>query len=142
MWITTRGKYALRVIVDLAEHNNGVFVPLKDLAKRQGISEKYLESIMVMMSKAGIIQGMRGKGGGYRLEVDPFDLTIGRVLKVTERSLEPAVCAESAQECPQAAGCKTQRVWQELYRLIDDYLEGMTVGELAGQVDGGDFYVI
>ena len=94
MWISTRGRYALRVMVDLAENNNGEYIPLKDIAKRQEISEKYLESIMVTMSKTGIIKGLRGKGGGYKLALDPMDITVGRILKVTEKSLAPVSCLE------------------------------------------------
>lgn len=95
MWISTRGRYALRVIIDLAENNTGEYIPLKDIAKRQEISEKYLESIMVTMSKAGIVKGLRGKGGGYKLALNPVDITVGRVLKVTEKSLAPVACLET-----------------------------------------------
>ena len=123
MWISTRGRYALRVMVDLAENNNGEYIPLKDIAKRQEISEKYLESIMVTMSKTGIIKGLRGKGGGYKLALDPMDITVGRILKVTEKSLAPVSCLEMQPNlCKRSPACKTVRVWQEMYRVVDEVL--------------------
>lgn len=143
MWISTRGRYALRVIIDLAENNTGEYIPLKDIAKRQEISEKYLESIMVTMSKAGIVKGLRGKGGGYKLALNPVDITVGRVLKVTEKSLAPVACLETeTNECHRVAGCKTLRVWQDMHKVVDAYIESVTIADLAGEIDSSDFYVI
>ena len=143
MWISTRGRYALRVIVDLAENNNGEYIPLKDIAKRQEISEKYLESIMVTMSKTGIIKGLRGKGGGYKLALDPMDITVGRILKVTEKSLAPVSCLEMQPNlCKRSPACKTVRVWQEMYRVVDEYIESVTIADLVDEIDSSDFYVI
>ena len=143
MWISTRGRYALRVMVDLAENNNGEYLPLKDIAKRQEISEKYLESIMVTMSKAGIIKGLRGKGGGYKLALDPMDITVGRILKVTEKSLAPVSCLEmQPNPCKRSPACKTVRVWQEMYRVVDEYIESVTIADLVDEIDSSDFYVI
>ena len=142
MWISTRGRYALRVMVDLAENNNGEYIPLKDIAKRQEISEKYLESIMVTMSKAGIIKGLRGKGGGYKLALAPMDITVGRILKVTEKSLAPVSCLEMQPNlCKRSPACKTVRVWQEMYRVVDEYIESVTIADLVDEIDSSDFYV-
>lgn len=143
MWISTRGRYALRVMVDLAENNNGEYIPLKDIAKRQEISEKYLESIMVTMSKTGIIKGLRGKGGGYKLALDPMDITVGRILKVTEKSLAPVSCLEMQPNlCKRSPACKTVRVWQEMYKVVDEYIESVTIADLVDEIDSSDFYVI
>ena len=143
MWISTRGRYALRVMVDLAENNNGEYIPLKDIAKRQEISEKYLESIMVTMSKTGVIKGLRGKGGGYKLALDPMDITVGRILKVTEKSLAPVSCLEMQPNlCKRSPACKTVRVWQEMYRVVDEYIESVTIADLVDEIDSSDFYVI
>ncbi len=137
MWISTRGRYALRVMVDLAENNNGNYIPLRDIAKRQEIPEKYLESIMVSMSKAGLVKGLRGKGGGYKSALNPVDITVGRVLKVTEKDLNPQAWIE------QESGVnKTARVWQEMYRALETYMESVTVADLADQIDSSDFYMI
>ena len=143
MWISTRGRYALRVMVDLAENNNGEYIPLNYIAKRQEISEKYLESIMVTMSKTGIIKGLRGKGGGYKLALDPMDITVGRILKVTEKSLAPVSCLEMQPNlCKRSPACKTVRVWQEMYRVVDEYIESVTIADLVDEIDSSDFYVI
>lgn len=130
-------------MVDLAENNNGEYIPLKDIAKRQEISEKYLESIMVTMSKTGIIKGLRGKGGGYKLALDPMDITVGRILKVTEKSLAPVSCLEMQPNlCKRSPACKTVRVWQEMYRVVDEYIESVTIADLVDEIDSSDFYVI
>ncbi len=120
-----------------------VNIPLKDIAKRQEISEKYLESIMVTMSKTGIIKGLRGKGGGYKLALDPMDITVGRILKVTEKSLAPVSCLEMQPNlCKRSPACKTVRVWQEMYRVVDEYIESVTIADLVDEIDSSDFYVI
>lgn len=130
-------------MVDLAENNNGEYIPLKDIAKRQEISEKYLESIMVTMSKTGIIKGLRGKGGGYKLALDPMDITVGRILKVTEKSLAPVSCLEMQPNlCKRSPACKTVRVWQEMYKVVDEYIESVTIADLVDEIDSSDFYVI
>ena len=125
-------------MVDLAENNNGEYIPLKDIAKRQEISEKYLESIMVTMSKAGIIKGLR-----YKLALDPMDITVGRILKVTEKSLAPVSCLEMQPNlCKRSPACKTVRVWQEMYKVVDEYIESVTIADLVDEIDSSDFYVI
>ena len=143
MLISTKGRYALRVMIDLAEHQTDGYIPLKEVAQRQDISEKYLESIMVTMSKAGIIKGLRGKGGGYKLALDPMDITVGRILKVTEKSLAPVSCLEMQPNlCKRSPACKTVRVWQEMYKVVDEYIESVTIADLVDEIDSSDFYVI
>ena len=94
MLVSTKGRYALRVMIDLAEHSSGGYIPLKDIAERQDISEKYLESIVVLLSKAGLLEGLRGKGGGYRLKRKPEEYRVSEILKLTEGSLAPVSCVE------------------------------------------------
>jgi Rrf2 family iron-sulfur cluster assembly transcriptional regulator len=132
MLVSTKGRYALRVMIDLAEHNTGEFIPLKEVARRQDISEKYLESIIAALAKADFVTGLRGKGGGYKLTRSPEHYTVGAILKVTEGSLAPVSCLDTAANtCERAGECKTLPMWMGLARLIDDYLEGITLDELA-----------
>lgn len=132
MLVSTKGRYALRIMVDLAERSPGEFIPLKEIAKRQEISEKYLESIIAALAKAGYVAGLRGKGGGYKLTRSPEQYTAGGILKITEGSLAPVSCLESGQSrCERAGECKTLPVWKELDKRINDYLEGITLDELA-----------
>ena len=113
--ISTKGRYALRVLIDLAEHNSGEFIPLKEIAQRQGISEKYLESIIVVLSKDGYVIGHRGKGGGYKLAREAEAYTVGDVLRLIEGSLAPIACLEGKKNtCPRAASCKTLPMVQTL----------------------------
>ena len=98
---------------------------------------------MVTMSKAGIIKGLRGKGGGYKLALAPMDITVGRILKVTEKSLAPVSCLEMRPNlCKRSPACKTVRVWQEMYRVVDEYIESVTIADLVDEIDSSDFYVI
>ena len=107
MKISTKGRYALRVMIDLAERNDGNYITLKEVSKRQEISEKYLESIISVLSKAGFVTGLRGKGGGYKLSRDPETYTVGSILKLTEGSLAPVACLDSKTvQCGRAAACK------------------------------------
>ena len=139
MLVSTRGRYALRVMIDLSEHNNGDYITLRDIAGRQEISEKYLESIISVLVKASFVEGMRGKGGGYKLTRPPESYTIGSVLKLTEGSLAPVACLEGkSKDCKHSTECKTLPMWEKLNSLIDDYLEGITVADLAAM--GGSDY--
>ncbi|MCD8077056.1 MAG: RrF2 family transcriptional regulator [Lachnospiraceae bacterium] len=143
MKISTRGRYAVRVMLDLAEHDNGTFIPLMDIAKRQEISEKYLESIVSTLSKNHFVVSLRGKGGGYRLARRPEEYTIGSILKVTEGSLAPVACLEEERNsCPRMAECKTLKLWEDFDRLVDDYFEGITLADLENPNLGADNYVI
>ena len=132
MLISTKGRYALRVMVDLAEHNDGEYIVLMEIAQRQGISEKYLEGILAVLSKAGFVQAQRGRGGGYRLARRPEEYTVGSILKLTEGgALSPVSCLETQHgSCSRAADCPTLPVWRELDRRVDEYLESVTLADL------------
>ena len=131
MMISTRGRYALRVMVDLAEHATGAYTPLKEVAERQDISQKYLESIMSNLSKSGFVEGAQGKGGGYRLVREPGEYKVGDILRLTEGSLAPVACADEGNtECPRRETCPSRPVWQKLDTLINDYLDGITLDDL------------
>ncbi len=143
MLISTRGRYALRVLTDMAEHQGDEYVPLKEIASRQDISEKYLESIVRILVQDGVISGHRGKGGGYHLTHPPDQFTVGRILRLTEGSLSPVSCLEKGtQPCPRLADCRTLPMWQGLDKVIYDYLEKYTIADLMQPVDPGNDYVI
>ena len=143
MLISTKGRYALRVLIDMAEHQAEGYVPLKEIAQRQRISEKYLESIVKTLVQNGILEGLRGKGGGYRLKSPPDQLTVDRVLRLTEGSLSPVACLESgAAPCARAAVCRTLSMWQGLDRVIREYLNGYTIADLTRVDVPGNDYVI
>ena len=143
MLISTRGRYALRVMIDLAEHQGEGFIPLKAIAQRQGISEKYLESIMKLLVKAKLLNGLRGKGGGYQLTKAPEQYTAGSILRMTEESMAPVSCLESdAEACPRAAECRTLPLWKGLDKVINDYLDNFTLADLMHSEPDGYDYVI
>ena len=143
MLISTKGRYALRVMIDLAEHQSEEFISLKEIAQRQEISEKYLESIIRMLVKARVVESLRGKGGGYRLRKAPDQYTVDSILRLTEESLAPVTCLESSAEaCPRSGRCKTLSLWQGLDKVIRDYLESVTIADLVDQGTAGDDYVI
>ena len=129
--ISTRGRYALRVMIDLAEHAGG-FTPMKEVAARQGISLKYLEQIMPALSKNGLVEGIHGKGGGYRLTMSPEEYTAGEILRVTEGDLAPVAClACGAEPCARSESCKTVPLWRGFQALTNDYFDGVTLASLA-----------
>lgn len=143
MLVSTKGRYALRVMTDMAEHRREGWVPLKEIAQRQQISEKYLESIIKTLVRQNLLAGLRGKGGGYRLTREPGQYTVWEILSLTEESLAPVSCLEeSAQTCPRALDCRTVDLWQGLYGVIRQYLTGVTVEDLMDKGDAGDDYVI
>ena len=143
MKISTRGRYALRVMIDLAEHNSGNYIPLKDIAARQDISQKYLEGIMTDLSKAGMLDGQHGKGGGYRLNRAPDRITVLDVLLTTEGDLAPIACLGSmAEPCARASECRTLPMWEKFYTLVRDYFKGIMLSDLAQGIADGDDYVI
>ncbi|MBR2742472.1 MAG: Rrf2 family transcriptional regulator [Clostridia bacterium] len=134
MMISSRGRHALSVMLDLAEHSGEGSIPLKDIAARHGISEKYLESIVAILSKAGFVSGVRGKGGGYTLTKDPKMYTVGSILKLTELSLSPVSCVgDKANVCDHAAKCITLPMWERLDQMIDNYLESITICDLLNR---------
>ena len=143
MLISTKGRYALRVMVDLAEHQNEGFIPLKVIANRQEISEKYLESIIKLLVRAKLLVGLRGKGGGYRLTKAPDEYTAGAILRLTEESLVPVTCVEqNASACPRASMCRTLPLWKGLNEVINNYLDHITIADLMKQGADWDNYVI
>ncbi len=132
--ISSKGRYALRVMLDLAAQTGEEYIPSRDIAVRQGLSPKYLESITALLSKAHLIEGVHGKGGGYKLSVSPAECTVGRVLKLTEGSLSPVACVhEGVAQCEHAASCPTVGVFARLDRLIDDYLESVSIADLLAE---------
>ena len=141
MLISTRGRYALRVMVDLAEHRAEGYIPLKEIAERQEMSEKYLESIVVLLVKARMLDGVRGKGGGYRLTREPGQYTVGSVLRLTEKSLAPVPCVDN-EGCARASECRMLPLWQGLDQVISEYLDGITLEQLMQQSEPGNDYVI
>ena len=143
MLISTKGRYALRVMADLAEHPSEGYIPLKEIAQRQEISEKYLEAIIKILVKARLLTGVRGKGGGYKLTHPPEQYTVGEVLRLTEETLAPVACLdETADICPRALNCRTPPVWKGLNRVINEYLDHITVADLIHSRDAGNDYVI
>lgn len=131
MMISTRGRYALRVVIDLAENKDKNYIPLKDIAARQDISQKYLESIMTLLSKNNIVDGVHGKGGGYRLNREPNKYSVGEILRITEGSLAPVAClACNAKPCGRADKCKTLPMWEKLGKTIEDYLDSVSLADL------------
>ena len=131
MMISTRGRYCLRVMIDLAEHQGDGYIRMKDVADRQGISLKYLEKILPVLAKNNIVDGIQGKGGGYRLSRKPEEYTVGEILRLTEGSLAPVACLEcGAAPCDKAAACRTLPVWTELDRVINAYLDSVTLADV------------
>lgn len=129
--ISTKGRYALRVMIDLAHRNSENYVPLKDIAEKQGISKKYLEIIVKELVKAKLLKGMSGKGGGYKLSRKPEEYSVGEILNVTESSLAVVSCLENGAEiCPRASGCDTLPMWTELNDMIQNYLNGKKLSDL------------
>lgn len=132
MLVSTKGRYALRVMIELAERRGEGYVPLSVIAESQGISEKYLESIIVILSKAGFVDGLRGKGGGYKLARDAADYTVGSILRTVEGPLVPVNCLKSdTNSCERSEYCKTLPMWTELDGIINDYLDSVKLSDLA-----------
>lgn len=131
MIVSTRGRYALRVLIDLAEHSEEGRIPLKDVAERQQISQKYIESIMTQLSKNGFVDGVHGKGGGYKLTRAPEDYRVGDILRLTEGTLAPVACLEKdAEPCPKKSVCRTIPMWTRLDELVENYLDSVSVRDL------------
>ncbi|MBR0542646.1 MAG: RrF2 family transcriptional regulator [Clostridia bacterium] len=142
MLISTKGRYALRVLIELAGYDRQQLVTLQTIADSQQISEKYLESIIVVLSKAGLVDAVRGKGGGYRLARKPEEYTIGEILKLTEGTLAPVSCLDDTpNKCPRAAECKTLPMWEKLNTIIGNYLYSVTLKDLIDPSDSGDFQI-
>ena len=131
MIVSTKGRYALRVMVHFAQRGNEGYVPLKEIAEAEGISQKYLETIMSALSKAGFVDAVHGKGGGYRLNRPPEEYTVGSILKLTEGSLSAVSCtSQGAAACSRTECCQAKPMWDKLDKMIDDFFEGITIGDL------------
>ena len=131
MMISTRGRYALRALIDLAEHGGDGYIPMKEIANRQGISLKYLEQIVPALSKNGFIEGVHGKGGGYRLAKEPKEYKVGDVLRLTEGDLAPVACLScNAEKCDRKDICPTLPMWTDFYNMVNNYFDGITLADL------------
>ena len=131
MIVSTKGRYALRVMVRFAQLGREEYIPLKEIAEKEGISQKYLESIMTVLSKAGFLDALHGKGGGYRLNREPKDYTVGSILKLTEGSLNAVSCtSQGAAAWSRTECCETKPMWDKLDKMIDEFFEGITLEDL------------
>ena len=131
MIVSTKGRYALRVMVHFAQRGGEEYIPLKEIAEAEGISQKYLESIMSTLSKAGFVDAVHGKGGGYRLNRTPEHYTVGSILKLTEGSLASTGCtSQGPAACGRASCCEALPMWEKLDKMIDDFFEGITIADL------------
>lgn len=130
MKISTKGRYALRVMIDLALNNNGKYISLKDIAERQEISNKYLEQIISLLNKAGYLETARGNTGGYKLAKEPKEYTVGNILRATEGDLAPIYCLTEDGECDRQKGCKTYSFWKGLDDVINKYIDSRTLQDL------------
>ncbi len=140
--ISTRGRYSLRIMLDLAERPQGLYTPLKDVAARQEMSLKYIEKILPLLTKAGFIEGVHGRGGGYRLCRAPEEISVGEVLRVTEGELAPVSCLEcGAKPCERAAYCKTLSMWQDYHRLTQEFFNGISLAQLLSGETAGDYVI-
>lgn len=143
MLISTKGRYALRVMIDLAEHMGESYIPLKEIAERQEISEKYLEIVLKVLVRERLLTGLRGKGGGYRLTRRPDQYSVGEILRLTEGGLAPVACLEQdPAQCPRIATCRTLPMWRKLDRLVNDFFDHITLADLMAPDQAGDDYVI
>lgn len=145
MKISTKGRYALRVMLDLAVNNTGEFIPLKDVSERQGITLKYMEQIMMLLKKSGYVRSSRGTSGGYQLAKSPAEYTIGDILRVTEGSLAPIACLDDpVNQCPRRSICPTLGFWEGLDKVVNDYVDSVTLQDLLDRqldLNGTDYSI-
>ena len=140
--ISTRGRYAIRILLDLAEHNNGTFIPMKEMADRQDISLKYIGKIMPLLKTAGLVDSTHGIGGGYKLTRDPEQYTLWEILQVAEGDLAPVSCLQKgAPVCARTAECRTLPIWEKYYALTRDYFSSVTLADLMSAPQA-DNYII
>lgn len=140
--ISTRGRYALRVLIDLAEHGGQQYLPMKEVASRQEISLKYLERILPLLTKSGYVEGQHGKGGGYRLKKTPQDIRVGDVLRLTEGDLAPVACLiPGADPCNFAHECRTLEMWKEYFRMTNTFFDGITIANLMKTAYDSDYII-
>lgn len=145
MKISTKGRYALRLMLYLAQHDSGEYIALKDISIKQDISMKYLEQIVMLLTKAGFLKSVRGPQGGYRLAKSAAAYTVGDILRLTEGSLAPVAClADDPNQCPRMEQCPTLPFWQGLYQVISVYVDRFTLQDLVDQAraqQGWDFSI-
>ena len=140
--ISTKGRYSIRILLDLAIHRNGEYIPMKDVAERQGISLKYIERILPVLKENGLIDSVHGKGGGYKLTREPDQYTLWEILRLTEGDLAPVACLkDGAPSCDKAAECRTLPVWKNYYQMTVNSFSGITLADLM-DVDLSENYVI
>lgn len=144
MKISTKGRYALRLMLDLALHEQSGYIPIKAIAERQNISDKYLEQIISILGRAGFVKSVRGAGGGYMLAKSPSEYTVGMILRLTEGSLAPVACLEGDENtCPRQESCTTLSVWKKIYAAVNDVVDGITLADLVDEENAkSDDYVI
>ena len=136
MIVSTKGRYALRVMVHFAQRGNEGYIPLKEIAEAEGISQKYLETIMSTLSKAGFVDAVHGKGGGYRLNRKAEEYTVGSILKLTEGNLSAVSCTtQGAAACSRAECCNALPMWERLDKMIDEFFEGITIADLIRETN-------
>lgn len=134
MMISSKGRYALRVMIDLAENCSETYIPLKEISARQEISQKYTEAIMALLSKNGLVDGQHGKGGGYRLSKAAENYTVGEILRITESSLAPVSCLDcNSEKCSRADNCRTLPMWSRLDKIINDFFDSVSLTDLMKQ---------
>lgn len=140
--ISTKGRYSIRILLDLAQHRSGKYIPMKDVAARQDISLKYIERLTPALRTAGLIESVHGIGGGYRLTREPEEYTLWEILVLSEGDLAPVNCLQAgAEPCARAAECRTLSVWEGYYKLTKDYFSGITLADLL-DTPTADNYVI
>lgn len=142
MLISTRGRYALRVMIDLAENQGSGLIPMKDVASRQEISLKYIERIMPILTRNGLAEGVHGKGGGYRLSRSPDMYKVGDILRLAEGTLAPVSClACGSRPCNRAARCRTLPMWSKFNEITNEYFDGITIADLMGNKPDLDYVI-
>lgn len=135
MKISTKGRYALRIMIDLAQHTQDTAIPLKEISERQGITLKYMEQIMPLLTKAGYVRGFRGNNGGYLLSREPEDYKVGDILRTVEGSLAPIACLDDVpNRCERQDRCTTLKFWEGLWKTINDYVDGVTLADLVNDL--------
>ena len=140
--ISTKGRYVLRVLADLAEHSTGEYIPMKDIAERQELSLKYVEKIMPALTKQKMVDGLHGKGGGYKLNRPPEEYRVGDILRLTEGTLAPVQCLEDGSSaCPRASRCRTLGMWERFNKLTNEFFDSISLADLIGGDDGNDYVI-
>lgn len=134
--ISTKGRYALRVMIDIAQHSNGAYVSLKEISARQEISTKYLEQVIALLNRAGLVSGLRGSNGGYKLVKPADEYTAGEILRAAEGTLAPVACLKNGRsDCPRNIRCSTLSFWDGLNEVISNYVDGVSLQDLAQQMN-------